>query len=183
MKNYTVPAMALLFAACLCVMGAAFAFTQARDAGLRLDNQALIRDGASLQLKAAQASSAKAQTDSVPVDHFLSDWKDQFKVGSDLSSIFNTLDTQAVNNLLSSSDKNNTQDATYLFGGKPSGVLKVSIQVSGDYSRILSWLGQIENTYPLARVEEANFTEGNSTTSMKAQITFPLFFPEEKETK
>jgi len=178
MKTYTGAAIVLMGVAIAFAMAALATFQWAGNAHQNLLNAEMIYDGAVKQREGAQNTAEKAQRDAVPVENFIKDWKDQFSAGDDLSQIFSHLDTLAVDNLLSSSDKSNNPSSAYLFKDAQRNVLAITIRVSGDYARIINWLGEVETTYPLARVEHVTFTVKNNTVSMYAAIVFPHFFEE-----
>lgn len=179
MKSYTIPAIAVLAmsALLLFVMLQSFGRTRRADADLAAaQGEAML---ARQQMEVVQRAAAAARQDSVQADRFLETWSAEFRAEENIEQVFGRLDTLAVNNLLSPSGKNFTLNKNYFFNGRHTSVQNVNITVAGDYPRTLNWLGAVEGTFPLARVEQISYTTNANSLALAVQFVFPRRFDSE----
>ena len=176
MKRHTLPATILLVASVVLFVAILQSFRRVRRAE---DALASARSEAALsreRLESSQRAAVAAKKGAAPADAFLASWKPEFDMEANIENVFGQLDTQAVNNLLSPSGKNFRLTESYFFNGHHMPVQTVNITVAGDYRRALNWLGSVESTFPLARVEQVSFaTNGNSLT-LAVEFVFPRRF-------
>ena len=136
-------------------------------------------DSARAELAATTQAARSATAKSAAADRFLDLWKPEIAADSNIEQIFGRLDTLAVNNLLSPSGKNFTLNKNYFFNGRHTPVQNVNITVAGDFPRTLNWLGAVENTFPLARVEQISYTTNANTLALAVLFVFPQKFDSE----
>jgi hypothetical protein len=176
MKHYTIPAAVLLFLSALCLFGMLQSFGRTHRAASAMEAARNAADVARHELVASQRAATAAQRNSVPTDQFLQSWLAELDAESNIEHVFGLLDTTAVNDLLSPSGKNFTSNKNYFFNGHHLPVQNVNITVAGDFNRTLNWLGAVENTFPLARVEQISYTSNGNSLSLAVQFVFPQKF-------
>jgi hypothetical protein len=179
MKHYTVPAFVLMFVSALCLFLTLQSFGRARRAAADLAAAHSAAAVAHRELTLSQKAAAAAQANSAQADAFLKSWTTELDADSNIEHVFGVLDTAAVNDLLSPSGKNFTFNKNYFFNGHHLSVQNVNITVAGDFSRTLNWLGSVENTFPLARVEQISYTGNGNSLSLAVQFVFPRKFDSE----
>jgi hypothetical protein len=176
MKHYTIPTAILLILSGLMLLGILKSIHAAGAAAAELAAaQTSVRD-AQVSLAAAQTAAAVAQAKSAPTDKFLAAWNPEIASEANIEEIFGQLDTLAVNNVLSPSGKSFAVKPNYYFNGRQFPVESVNITVAGDFFRTLNWLGAVENSCPLARVEQISYTNVGNSLSLAVQLVFPRKF-------
>jgi hypothetical protein len=175
MRSFFIPCLTLIGLALLGVFIAVSTFQKV--ARLQLDvsatKQEVDEDKAQKAIIASTLSRLSAE--SRPADEFIKEWQRSFLGQDDTQRILPALDSLAVTNVVSSSDKQNKADPGYTFRNKIIPVESVKISVSGDYYRLLNWLGAVEQQFPLARVEAVSFTNQNGL-KMTSTFSFPTCF-------
>lgn len=176
MKSYTIPALTLLAASGVLAFVIAKSFGSASQAAsdLAREQDAVTADTATLH--ATEIAAKTAARRSVETDAFLDKWNAELDNEANIEDVLASLDTLAVNSLLSPAGKNFRLNAAYPFEGKHLSVQTVNMTVSGEYYRTLNWLGAAEHAYPLARVEQISYTNTGSALSMAVQLSFPRKF-------
>jgi hypothetical protein len=175
MRSFFIPCLTLI---CLALLGVFIALsTFQKVARLQLDVSAMRQEvDADKTQKAVIASTlSRLITESRPDNDFISEWQRSFLSEDDAQRILPALDSLAVANVVSSSDKQNKADPGYTFRNKIIPVESVKISVSGDYYRLLNWLGAVEQQFPLVRVEAVSFTNQNGL-KMTSTFSFPTCF-------
>lgn len=176
MKSYFMPAMVLCGAAVALIITGLFSFQSASLAQRQLiDSNNNSRD-AEMLLQQSVQKAAQAKQRSSATDAFLDTWRKEFHSSDNVEQVFGRLDTLAVNNLLSPSGKSFTINSGYFFKDAQVRVKNVNVTVTGDYFRILNWLGAAEYAFPLARVEQVSFTTNASSLALSVQFVFPNQF-------
>jgi hypothetical protein len=176
MKSYTLPTAILLLISGLMLVGIYKSIRAANAATAELASERSSLQAAQSNLVAAQAAAAAAQAKSAPADKFLAAWNPEISSESNIEEIFGRLDTLAVNNVLSPSGKSFAVKPSYYFNGRQFPVESVNITVAGDFFRTLNWLGAVENSCPLARVEQISYTNVSNTLTLAVQLVFPRKF-------
>jgi hypothetical protein len=116
------------------------------------------------------------RTESRPAEGFLKQWQRTFLNGDDASrTILPDMDSLAVANLVSSSQKQTHSEPGYTFRNKTIPIERVEITVGGEYYRLINWLGAVEQEFPLARVETVSFTNEDGL-KLSASFSFPIYF-------
>lgn len=179
MKSYTIPSFILLFVSALLFFAMLQSFGETRRAASDLAAAQSEASLAGQELANVQRSAAAAQKSSAQADHFLESWTAEFQAEDNIEQVFGRLDTLAVNNLLSPSGKNFTLNKNYFFNGRHLPVQSVNITVAGDYPRTLNWLGAVESTFPLARIEQISYTTNANSLALAVQFVFPQRFDSE----
>jgi hypothetical protein len=179
MKSYTLPAVLLLAASLLLLVGITKSFAWASRSAADLAVQRSEVNRTRQELFAVQRAAEAARKKSAIADQFLAAWAPALSDGSNIEQIFGRLDTLAVDNLLSPSGKNYAVNTNYFFNGRHLSVQSVNITVAGDYYRTLNWLGAVENGFPLARVEQVSYTTNGNSLALAVQFVFPRKFESE----
>jgi hypothetical protein len=175
MRSFFIPCLTLIGLALLGVLIAMATFQ--KIAQLQIDVSVMKQevDEDKVQKAIIMSTLSRLGAESRPADEFIKEWQRSFLSEDDAQRILPTLDNLAVANVVSSSDKQNKADPGYTFRNKIIPVESVRISVSGDYYRLLNWLGAVEQQFPLARVEAINFTNQNGL-KMTATFSFPTYF-------
>jgi hypothetical protein len=175
MRSYFLPCLILLGIALLGVFIALSTFQKV--AGLQLDVSTMKQEVADDKAQRTIIASTldRLDAESRPANNFIKQWQRSFLSEDDAQGILPALDSLAVTNVISSSDKQNRADPGYTFRDKIIPVESVKISVSGDYYRLLNWLGAVEQQFPLARVEAVSFTNQNGL-KMTSTFSFPICF-------
>ena len=176
MKHYTVSAFAMLLISVLICFGVLQSFGRTSRSKAALAAEQTSAAQAQKELLAIQVSANNAQKHSAGADQFLENWTTELTAESNIERVFGQLDNLAVNNLLSPSGKNFTLNTNYFFNGRHTEVQNVNLTVAGDYARTLSWLGAVENTFPLARVEQISYTSAGNSLALAVRFVFPRKF-------
>jgi hypothetical protein len=176
MKRYRMPIFLLLAATALLLFAMLKSFHRASAAAKQLSTEQTAVALARVELIQTQQAARAAEARSAPADHFLALWQPELAADANIEQIFGQLDTLAVNNLLSPSGKNFMVKSNYFFNGRQLTVQEVNISVTGDFYRTLNWLGAVEHAFPLARVEQISYTNGNSSLALAVQFVFPRKF-------
>jgi hypothetical protein len=179
MKNYTIPSILVLLLSALFLFEMLQSFSRISRAA---DDLASARGEATLarrQLESVQQAATTVKENSVQADRFLETWTAELQVENNIEQVFGRLDTLAVNNLLSPSGKNFTLNKNYFFNGRHTSVQNVNITVAGDFPRTLNWLGAVESTFPLGRVEQISYTTNANSLALAVQFVFPRKFDSE----
>jgi hypothetical protein len=179
MKHYTLPIFLLLAVSALMLFGIVGSFKSASRAAQELSAERRAVESSRRELIGIQRAAETANKKSASVDAFLAAWTPQLTDAPNVDEIFGRLDTLAVDNLLSPSGKNFTQNTNYFFNGGHLKVQNVNITVAGDYYRTLNWLGAAENGFPMARVEQISYTTNGNSMSLAVQFVFPHAFDTE----
>jgi hypothetical protein len=179
MKNYTFPALLLIAASLLLLLGVTKSFGWASHSAAELSIKRSEVENARQELFSVQKSAEAAKRKSAIADQFLAAWAPELSDESSIEQIFGRLDTLAVDNLLSPSGKNFAVNTNYFFNGRHLAVQSVNITVAGDYYRTLNWLGAVENGFPLARVEQISYTTNGNSLALAVQFVFPRKFDTE----
>ncbi|HEX3728182.1 MAG TPA: hypothetical protein VHV47_00125 [Opitutaceae bacterium] len=176
MKSYTLPAFLLLILTGCLGLGIMKSFRGANraKAGLAAEQAKVDSDRHDLAgvQRAAKATAQKA----VESDAFLTKWDGELQSESSIEDIFGRLDSLAVGNLLAPSGKNFKLNTSYFFDGRHLPVQNVNIAVAGDFYRTVNWLGAAESAFPLARIEQINYTNTGNSLSLAVQFSFPRKF-------
>ena len=175
MRSFFLPCLTLI---CIALLGVFIALsTFQKMARLQLDVSTMKQevDDDQTQKTIIASTLSRLSTESRPADDFIKEWRRSFLSEDDTQRILPTLDGLAVANVVSSSDKQNKADPGYTFRNKIISVESVKISVSGDYYRLLNWLGAVEQQFPLARVEAVSFTNQNGL-KMTSTFSFPTYF-------
>jgi hypothetical protein len=175
MRSFFIPCLTLIGFA---LMGVFVAFsTFQKVARLQLDVSAMKQevDDDKTQKGIIASSLVRLSAESRPDDNFIKQWQRSFLCEDDAQRILPALDSLAVANVISSSDKQNKEDPGYTFRNKIIPIESVKISVSGDYYRLLNWLGAVEQQFPLVRVEAVSFTNQNGL-KMTSTFSFPTCF-------
>lgn len=176
MKSYTLPAFLLLVLTGLLGLGIMKSFRGAgRAKGAMSAEQATV-DADRRDLAAVQRSAKAVAQKAVESDRFLSRWDGELQSEASIEDIFGRLDSLAVGNLLAPSGKNFKLNTSYFFNGRHLPVQNVNIAVAGDFYRTVNWLGAAESAFPLARVEQINYTNTGNSLSLAVQFSFPRKF-------
>jgi hypothetical protein len=175
MRSFFIPCMTLIGLALLGVFIAVSTFQKV--ARLQLDVSVAKQevDEDKTQKAIIVSTLSRLSAESQPADEFIKEWQRSFLGEDDMQRILPALDSLAVTNVVSSSDKQNKADPGYNFRNKIIPVESVKISVSGDYYRLLNWLGAVEQQFPLARVEAVSFTNQNGL-KMTSTFSFPTCF-------
>jgi len=175
MRSFFIPCLTLFGLALLGVFIALSTFQ--RVSRLQLDVSATKQevDEDKTQKTIIASTLGRLDTESRPANEFIKEWQRSFLSEDDMQRILPALDSLAVANVVSSSDKQNKADTGYTFRNKIIPVESVKISVSGDYYRLLNWLGAVEQQFPLARVEAVSFTNQNGL-KMTSTFSFPTCF-------
>jgi hypothetical protein len=175
-KSYTLPAFLLLAVTGLLGLGIMKSFRGAGRAAAALAAEQATVDADRRDLAAVQRAAKAATQKAVASDRFLAKWESELQSEASIEDIFGRLDTLAVGNLLAPSGKNFKLDTSYFFNGRHLPVQNVNISVAGDFYRTLNWLGAAESAFPLARVEQINYTNAGNSLSLAVQFSFPRKF-------
>ena len=176
MKSFFMPAMTLCGAAITLIIVALFSFQTASIAQRQLLESKRNAADADIMFQQSVAKAAQARKQGSATDVFLETWRKEFHASDNVEQVFGRLDTLAVNNLLSPSGKSFTINSGYFFKDAQVRVKNVNVTVTGDYFRILNWLGASEYAFPLARVEQVSFTTNASSLALSVQFVFPNQF-------
>lgn len=179
MKHYTLPAFVLLLATLLFAFAILQSFERAARAASELAAQNHSLDLAREQLASMQKAVTTTKEKGAPAAHFLDKWTAELNNESNIEHIFGQLDNLAVTNLLSPSGKNFALNNNYFFNARHLSIQNVNITVAGDYYRTLNWLGTVESTFPMARVEQISYTTTSNTLSLAVRFVFPRKFDTE----
>jgi len=179
MKNYTIPAFVVLSLSALLLFVMAQSFGRTHRAAGDLAAAESEAKLARRDLEVVQQAAAAAKENSAQADRFLETWTAEFQAEENIEQVFGRLDTLAVNDLLSPSGKNFTLNKNYFFNGRHTPVQSVNITVAGDFARTLNWLGAVESTFPLARIEQISYTTNASSLALAIQFVFPRKFNSE----
>jgi len=175
MRSFLLPCLLLLSLALLGVFIALSTFPKV--ARLQLDVSAMKEevDDDKTQKTIIASALGHFNAESRPAADFIKEWQHSFLSEDDAQRILPALDSLAVTNVVSSSDKQNKEDPGYTFRNKIIPVESVKISVSGDYYRLLNWLGAVEQQFPLVRVDAVSFTNKNGL-KMTSTFSFPTCF-------
>jgi hypothetical protein len=175
MRSFFLPSLILIGLALLGILVAIGSFQKVTH--LQQDIAAMKRevDDDANQRAAIGLVLRRLNAESRPAAEFIKEWRRSFLSEDDAQGILPVLDNLAVANVISSSDKQNKSDPGYVFRNKTIPVESVKISVSGDYYRLLNWLGAVEQQFPLVRVEAVNFTNQNGL-KMTSTFSFPTCF-------
>ena len=175
MRSFFIPCLTLIGLALLGVFIALSTFQNV--ARLQLDVSAMKQevDDDKTQKAIIASTLSRLSAESRPANNFLKEWQRSFLSEDDMQRILPALDSLAVANVVSSSDKQSKADHGYTFRNKIIPVESVKISVSGDYYRLLNWLGAVEQQFPLVRVEAVGFTNQNGL-KMTSTFSFPTCF-------
>jgi len=179
MKKFTIPAILVLLVCTLLLFWMLQSFGKTRRAAddlIAAQNEAR---QAHQQLIFAQHAAAAAKDSGAEADRFLETWMAELQAEDNIEQVFGHLDNLAVDDLLSPSGKNFTVNKNYFFNGHHITVQNVNITVAGDYPRTLNWLGAVEHTFPLARVEQISYTTNATSLALAVQFVFPRKFDSE----
>ncbi|HEY3756921.1 MAG TPA: hypothetical protein VFE31_13825 [Opitutaceae bacterium] len=176
MKSYTLPAGILLAVTGLLGLGITTSLKHAGQASAQANADHSDQIAASADLDRARANANRMEKQAKPADDFLALWQVNLSNDTTIDDIFDRLDKLAIANVLSPSGKNFTNSSQYFFDGKQLPVLSVDITVAGDYARTLSWLGAVESSFPLARVQQISYTGTGSSIALAAHLIFPRKF-------
>jgi hypothetical protein len=176
MRSFFLPSLILIV---LALLGGVIALSSFRNvARLQRDVVGLKQDVDDNKTQNAVIESKLNQlrTESQPAGDFLNEWQRTFLDGDDAKRIIlPSLDSLAVTNIVSSSQKQTHTEPGYAFRNKIIPVESVEITVSGEYYRLLNWLGAAEQAFPLARVESVSFTNQDGL-KLSSTFSFPIYF-------
>jgi hypothetical protein len=175
MRSFFIPCLTLSGLALLGVFIALSTFQKVARLQLEVSTTKQEVDEDKTQRALIASTLSRLSAESRPADEFIKGWQHFFLSDDDTQRILPALDSLAVTNVVSSSDKQNKADPGYTFRNKMIPVECVKISVSGDYYRLLNWLGAVEQQFPLARVEAVNFTNQNGL-KMTSTFSFPTCF-------
>jgi hypothetical protein len=175
MRSFFIPCLTLLGLTLLGVVIALATFQKVAQLQLDVSSTKQEVDEDKIQKAIIASTLSRLSAESQPDDEFIKEWQRSFLSEDDTQRILPTLDSLAVANVVSSSDKQNKSDPGYTFRNKIIPVESVKISVSGDYYRLLNWLGAVEQQFPLARVEAVDFTNQNGL-KMTSTFSFPTCF-------
>jgi hypothetical protein len=175
MRSFFIPCLTLISLALLGVFIALSTFQKVARLQLDVSTMKQQVDDDKTQRAIIVSTLSRLDTESRPADEFIKEWQRSFLSEDDTQRILPALDSLAVANVVSSSDKQNKADPGYTFRNKIIPVESVKISVSGDYYRLLNWLGAVEQEFPLARVEAVSFTNQNGL-KMTSTFSFPTCF-------
>lgn len=176
MKSYTLPAAILLLVTMLLGVGIMTSLRHASEASAQAETDRSAQSSANDDLDRARANAIRMEKQSQPADNFLAVWSAHLNGDSTIDDIFDRLDKLAITNVLSPSGKSFTNSSQYFFDGKQLPVLSVDITVAGDYARTLSWLGAVEESFPMARVQQISYSGTGSSIALAAHLIFPRRF-------
>jgi len=176
MKSFFMPAMALCGAGVTLLIVAAFSFQSASISQRQLLEAKRNAQDADTMFQQSVAKAAQAKQQGSATDVFLEIWRKEFRASANVEQVFGRLDTLAVNNLLSPSGKSFTVNSGYFFKDAQVRVKNINVTVTGDYFRIINWLGAAEYAFPLSRVEQVSFTTNASSLALSVQFVFPNQF-------
>jgi hypothetical protein len=176
MKSFFMPAMILCGAGVTLLIVALFSFQSTSIAQQQLLESKRNAQDADVMFLQSVAKSTEARKRGTATDVFLETWRKEFRASDNVEQVFGRLDTLAVNNLLSPSGKSFTVNSGYFFKDAQVRVKNVNVTVTGDYFRILNWLGAAEYAFPLSRVEQVSFTTNASSLALSVQFVFPNQF-------
>jgi hypothetical protein len=175
MRSFFIPCLTLIGLALLGVFMALSTFQKVARLQLDVSTMKQEVDDGKNQKAVLAATLGRLGAESRPANDFIKEWQGSFLGEDDTQRILPALDSLAVANVVSSSDKQNKTDPGYTFRNKIIPVETVKISVSGDYYRLLNWLGAVEQQFPLVRVEAVNFTNQNGL-KMTSTFSFPTCF-------
>jgi hypothetical protein len=175
MRSFFIPCLILVGLALMGVFIALSTFQKVARMQLDVSAMKLEVDDDKTQKAIIASTLVRLSDESRPDDNFITQWQHSFLGEDDAQRILPALDNLAVANVVSSSDKQNKEDAGYTFRNKIIPVESIKISVSGDYYRLLNWLGAVEQQFPLVRVEAVSFTNQNGL-KMTSTFSFPTCF-------
>lgn len=175
MRSFFLPCLTLIGLALLGIIIALATFQKVARLQFEVSAMKQEVDNDKTQKIIIESRLSRLSAESRPADDFIKQWRSSFLSEDDTQRILPTLDNLAVANVVSSSDKQNKADPGYTFRNKIIPVESVKISVSGDYYRLLNWLGAVEQQFPLARVEAVSFTNQNGL-KMTSTFSFPTYF-------
>jgi hypothetical protein len=175
MRSFLIPCLTLIGLALTGVFVALSTFQKVARLQLEVSATKQEVDDNKTQRAIIASTLSRLSAESRPADEFIKEWQRSFLSEDDSQRLLPALDNLAVTNVVSSSDKQNKADPGYTFRNKIIPVESVKISVSGDYYRLLNWLGAVEQQFPLARVEAVSFTNQNGL-KMTSTFSFPTCF-------
>ncbi len=122
----------------------------------------------------AKAKLANASAGSKQVDQFLGSWGLYAEEGNALGGIVDKLSKLAYERNLITTRRPTPTREDYPFGAVSATVQVVGFGVSGSYSSILDWLGEVEAAFPYGRVESVIMRGRSNDIEMEIQLTFMI---------
>ena len=120
----------------------------------------------------------KAKMDASPANTFMNHWRDILSGSHDSNGILTDMAKFATNETVAVQGRK-SGSVEYLWEGKPVQVqFAESTGVSSEFYRVLNWLGDIEKTWPIARVEQMDFQQTGPSLQLLIRLTVPTFIAE-----
>jgi phosphate-selective porin len=126
------------------------------------------------QSRQKQVTLQKKKEATTPANTFMGHWRNAI------------VSDQASNNMLSDLAKFGTDElvsvqgrksgkAEYLWRAKPVEVQFADVAVSGEYHRLMNWLGATERAWPLARFEQIALHQNGPSLQLFVRLSYPSF--------
>lgn len=106
------------------------------------------------------------------VNDFSKRWDKYLEKSLNAPEVLNDIVGLSFRNTVAVSEKSVQRSHLEIDGVKESIIL--SLKVIGKFQRIYAWLGEVESTYPHAKIVELEFTSENRNTALKLGIILPI---------
>jgi hypothetical protein len=176
--SYTIPALVLAF-------GAGMLALVTSKAQKNLDEKNAIL--ADLTTQISQISSGNAirkqvlknmEQAAAPGNAFIETWKTHLVPGKDGNSILADFVSVGTSNIVSIQNrKSGTGEIVWRNLPAPLNYAQGTV-VSGDYYRLMNWLGEIEQTWPLAHIDSCALKQTGNSLSLGIKMSYPSFIVE-----
>lgn len=157
------------------------AYRTARALGLE---RAQLRDQsaelASLRLRMGQEHGrlAPMRTAAAPANAFMAHWRAALGPGHDGNAILSDL-SRCGNEQAVAVQNRHSGAAEYPWKGRTLHFQSAEGEgISGEYYRLINWLGAVEHTWPAARIEQAALEQRGASLRLFLKLSYPSFLSE-----
>jgi hypothetical protein len=125
-----------------------------------------------------QVSLQKTRLASAMVNQFMAQWKTAMAPGIDGNALLTDLSRFGTEHTISvQSRKSGASDFPWR-GQSMKTQFAEGVGVSGEYYRLINWMGDMEHAWPLARFDRIAFEQKGSSLQLSLRLTYPTFLTE-----
>lgn len=177
-NRYLIPSLVLFLA--LLAIGA---FSLNSHRSLMGDRSNLATQEAELNSVATRVEAQRALLDEMkasatPSNTFMAQWRSALGANRDGNAMLTDL-SRFGNDATVSVQGRKSGASEYLWRGKPLRVqFAEGTGVSGEYYRLVNWMGEMERAWPLARFEQIAFEQKGPSLQLLLKLSYPSFLTE-----
>ena len=116
---------------------------------------------------------------SVPVNTFMNAWSAMLAPGRDANSIMSEFGSLGIAHTIAIQGRKPTPNDTTVWQGRQIPMQGAQCTaVSGEFYRLMNWLGAVERAWPLARFETVSIDQNGASLSRTVKVAYPSFIVE-----